>query len=40
MRGYGMERLFTNVVGVTTVMLAVAWWFVVIREAGRLIGSG
>ena len=39
MRGYGMERLFTNVVGVTTVMLAVVWWFVVIREAGRLLGA-
>jgi len=34
-----MERVFTNIVGVATVMLAIAWWVVVIREAGRLLGA-
>jgi len=35
-----VERVFTNIVGVATVMLAVAWWVVVLREAGRLLGAG
>lgn len=33
-----VERLFTNIVGLTAVTAAVALWVVVIREAARLAG--